>query len=66
MVAAVVVDGVQWKAVELQFQTWFVLADLTPSVLPEFDSAKASMLANIRPADLYGRELLRAYQIMRC
>ena len=25
-----------------------------------------SMIAKFRPADLYGREILRAYQIMRC
>ena len=64
MVAAVT-DSVKVKAVELQNQTWFVLVSLLP-VLPEFDAEKASMIAHRRPADLCGREILRAYRIMRC
>ena len=66
MVAAVVTSGVQLKAVELQTQPpQFVLVDLLP-VLTALDAEYASMIAKLRPANLYGREILRAYQIMRC
>lgn len=65
MVAAAVTDGVQVKAVQIHNQTWFVLVSVMP-VLPEFDAEYASIFAHLRPADLYGREMLRAYQIMRC
>lgn len=64
LVAAAVTGGVQMNAGELQTQTWFVLVALLPG--PEFNAENASILAQIRPANLYGREILRAYQIMRC
>lgn len=64
MVAAVT-DSVKLKSVETQNQTWFVLVSLLP-VPSEFDAENSSIIAHRRPADLYGREMLRAYQIMRC
>ena len=65
LVAVAVTDGVQLKAVELQSQTWLIVVALLP-LLSDFDADYASMIAQNRPADLYGREILRAYQIMRC
>jgi hypothetical protein len=62
---AAVTDGVQAKAVEMQNQTCFVLVSILP-VVPEFDVHEASINAHRRPADLYGTEILRAYQILRC
>jgi hypothetical protein len=49
---------------DLQSQMRFVLAIQMPA-LPEFDGPLAVFSA-ARPAHLYGREMLRAYQIMRC
>ena len=65
LVATVAAEGLQLKAVEWHAQTWFVLITLLPK-LPRIDAESASLIAQIRPADLYGREILRAYQIMRC
>ena len=62
---AAVADSVQSKAVEMQNQTWSVLVAIL-TVVPEFDVREASINAQLRPADLYGREILRAYQILRC
>ena len=62
---AAVTDSIQSKAVEMQNLTWSVLVTNSP-VLPEFDAQEASINAQLRPADLYGREILRAYQILRC
>jgi len=64
LVAAVTGD-VQSKAVEMQNQTWSVLVTIFP-VVPKFDVHEASIIAHLRPADLYGREILRAYQTLRC
>lgn len=54
---ALVTDGVKVRAVEIQYQSWFVLVTLLP-VMPEFDVHEASIDACLRPADLYGREML--------
>jgi len=56
---------VQLNTIELQDQPWNVLV----AVLPEaalFAPQAASINSHLRPAKLYGREMLRAYQIMRC
>jgi len=57
--------GMQLKAADLQTPTWYILVALLPA-LPEIDAQNSSINAQVRPADLYGREILRAYQIMRC
>lgn len=54
------------KVLEFKAQTWLVPAAILPASLSEFDALKASSLDRDRPADLFGREMLRAYQIMRC
>ena len=58
-------EGTNVQALELQSQYFNHLAVDLP-VLPEFDLKEASATAHIRPADLYGREMLRAYQTLRC
>lgn len=65
LVATTVGEGTAVRALELQCQ---FLNQLTAVllVLPEFDLKKASTTAHIRPAALFGREMLRAYQILRC
>lgn len=65
LVATVAAEGLQLRAVEWHAQTWFVLVALLPN-LPKVDAESASLIAQMRPAVLYGREILRAYQIMRC
>jgi len=65
LVAAAISGGVRLNVDELQTQTWFVLVAPLP-VLPEYDAAQASRSAHLRPVGLYGREMLRAYSIMRC
>ena len=65
LVATAVTNGIQLKAAELPALTWHVVVAMLP-VLSEFDADYASMIAQNRPATLYGREILRAYQIMRC
>ena len=62
---AVVTDGVPIKAVEMRNPTGFVPDSLLP-VLSESDLENVSLIGPRRHADLYGREMLRAYQIMRC
>ncbi len=57
-------DAANWNRTDLLSQTWFELALATPA-LPEFGGPKA-VLVVATPAHLYGREMLRAYQIMRC
>jgi hypothetical protein len=56
---------VQLNAVELQAQTWNVLVAILP-VAVDFEEQTASINTHLRPAKLYGREMLRAYSIMRC
>jgi hypothetical protein len=50
---------------EAQVQAWpahFLILAETPSI----DTQHVSLLAQSRQSDRYGREMLRAYQIMRC
>jgi hypothetical protein len=65
LIATATSEGTSVQALELQSQFFNQLAVDLP-VLPEFDVKAASATAHIRPADLYGREMLRAYQTMRC
>ena len=61
---AVVTDVAHWNGGDLIGQPWSALAVSTFG-LPEFGGYLADHTAGI-PAHLYGREILRAYQIMRC
>lgn len=61
---AALTDVAHWNRSDLLGQTWSALAIAT-SALPEFDGPLVVLTA-ARPAHLYGREMLRAYQIMRC
>lgn len=65
LVATVAAKGLPLKTIESLTQTWQVLVILLPQQ-PRIDAESASLIAQIRPADLYGREMLRAYQIIRC
>jgi hypothetical protein len=58
-------EGSHGQALELQSEFFNHLAVDLP-VLPEFDVKEASTTAHIRPADLFGRDMLRAYQTLRC
>lgn len=58
--------AVHQMTIELPVQSWPLLADCcTPSQVT-ITASIASMSSKLRPADLYGREILRAYQILRC
>ena len=61
---AAVTNVAHYNGGDLQGQTWSFLAVATPT-LPVFDGHLAVLIA-ARPAHLYGREILRAHQIMRC
>ena len=61
---ASVTDVGHWNGVELVSQPWSGPA-IVILALPEFDRYLADRTART-PAHLYGREMLRAYQIMRC
>ncbi len=65
LVATAESGGIQSKVAELPVLTWHV-ALATLSVRFGFDTDCVSMIAKNRPAILYGREILRAYQVMRC
>lgn len=58
-------DGFQHGSVEVQSKTW-TEQSLSHTVLPASDVQQTSLLAQGRHSDRYGREMLRAYQIMRC
>ena len=62
---AAITGSVQSVVGEIQHQTWSILVAALP-VIAEFEVKTASISTHQRPADLYGREMLRAYQIMRC
>lgn len=53
-----------WNGVDLQNSTLGILANLMLA-LPEVH-VNVAVSTDERPAHLYGREMLRAYQIMRC
>lgn len=57
--------GFQHCSIEGQNQAW-TEHFLTLSVLPVSDAQNTSLLAHSRHSDRYGREMLRAYEIMRC
>ena len=65
LVATAAGERTNVQALELQSQ-FFNHPAVDLPVLPEFDLTEASTTAHIRPADLYGREMLRAYQTLRC
>jgi hypothetical protein len=58
-------EGAHGQAPELQIQFFNYLAVDLP-VLPELDVREAATTARVRPVDLFGREMLRAYQTLRC
>lgn len=61
---AALANVVLWHGGDLNSMALSVLTVATPA-LPEFHGNLAVLTA-ARPAHLYGREMLRAYQIMRC
>jgi hypothetical protein len=57
-------DGGNWD-VAGQSQTWLATAGMVPT-LADVDGQHVLALAHARPANLFGRGILRAYQVMRC
>jgi hypothetical protein len=57
---------VQQLTIELQMPNWPLAADCCIPSQVAITASITSMIARFRPADLYGREILRAYQILRC
>lgn len=62
---AALTDGPPSNAGEVQNQKWSVLVAALPA-MPAVAVLETFVLAHRGPAKLYGREILRAYQILRC
>ncbi len=62
---AVVAKNLQFTTVD---DISFIAMELSPSgpLQLEFDARRATLDALCRPANLFGREILRAYQCIRC
>lgn len=66
LLASPSVPVVHQLIVELPDFNWPLPADCCIPAQATITASIASMIARFRPADLYGREILRAYHILRC
>lgn len=57
--------GLQTSSFDVQDSTWAAPLVILSAVSPS-DTSQTSLLAQGRRSDRFGREMLRAYQIMRC
>lgn len=62
---ATAVSDAHWKTVESCDQTW-PYPSVGQTSLANFEFRLTSITIDQNPTGLYGRELLRAYQILRC
>jgi hypothetical protein len=58
-------QSLSYSTINLPTFQWPLSIDSLP-VHASVEASITSMIAKFRPADLYGREILRAYQILRC
>jgi len=65
VLSAAVTETVHVHAVDMQIQHWLVPSIVTPTVA-QLDGDAASLVAHSIPNALFGRAMLRAYQVMRC
>jgi hypothetical protein len=65
LIAIVAGVGLNMQALELQAPS-FSHSVIDLPVLPDFDVKELATTAHVRPADLFGTEMLRAYQTFRC
>ena len=65
LIAIVAGVGLNMQALELQAPS-FSHSVIDLPVLPDFDVKESATTAHVRPADLFGTEMLRAYQTFRC